>query len=179
MTACSEGLVEFDDKNTYILNVKLSEGKEGAPYRAFAYMKDVKVPSATHMSWTFKSNGHSKVYSKIFFWGDGNNILGLQPPAAAGGSSTFCFMPSTDAPVNMVKCKGGSTEAKDDTWYRVDLALTGKGSIALSINGKSVGTGSIGGFTGMPMIGVYHWGGMDQDYKLQFRDMCLGASTLQ
>lgn len=140
-------------------------------------MKDVKVPSATTFSFTFKANGHSKVYSKLFFWGDGNNILGLQP-TPGGGTSTFCFMPSTDAPVSMVTCKGGSMPCKDDTWYRVDLKLTPPSSMALSINGQSIGTGSIQGFSGMPMIGVYHWGGMDKDYQLRYRDMCLGESSL-
>jgi len=72
-------------------------------------------------------------------------------------------------------------ECKDDTWYRVDMALTPPGGIALSINGNSVGSMKIQGFTGMPMIGVYHWGpsgGMKEDYQLRFRDMCLGASSL-
>jgi hypothetical protein len=50
--------------------------------------------------------------------------------------------------------------------------------LALSINGQSIGSGSIQGFSGKPMIGVYHWGGMDKDYSVSFRDMCLGESTL-
>jgi len=146
-------------------------------------MKNVKVPAETKMSFTFKAKNHNAVYSKIFFWGDGNNILGLKPPGSAGGPSQFCFMPSTDAPLSLVNCKGGTMECKPDTWYRVDMTLSPPSSIALSINGNSIGTGSIMGFSGMPMIGVYHWaggmnGGTPEDYQLFFRDMCLGSSKL-
>lgn len=147
-------------------------------------MKNVKVSGTTHMSFTFRAKNHNAVYSKLFFWGDGNNILGIKPPGSAGGASQFCFMPSGDAPLSNIQCKGGTMECKPDTWYRVDMKLSGSNSIALSIDGKSIGTGSIQGFTGMPMIGVYHWaggqnGGTPEDYQLFFRDMCLGESKLK
>merc|ERR1719446_1843218 len=124
------------------------------------------------MSFTFKAKNHNAVYSKIFFWGDGNNILGIKPPGGAGGASEFCFMPSTDAPLSLVSCTG-TMACTPDTWYRVDMKLTPPKSIELSINGQSLGTGSINGFTGMPMIGVYHWaggmnGGTPEDYQLFF-----------
>lgn len=132
------------------------------------------------MSFTFKAKEHNAVYSKIFFWGDGNNILGLKPPASAGGSSEFCFMPSTDSPLSLITCKG-TMECKPDTWYRVDMELSGSGSIALSISGNSVGSGSIQRFAGNPMIGIYHWvesARPVEDYQVSFRDMCLGSSVL-
>jgi len=163
---------------TWILNIKASLAQTGNPYRAFAYMKDLKMKSGgSTVSFTFKAKGHNTVYTKLFFWGDGNNILGLKP--GAGGTSQFCFMPSADAPLSMIKCEAVA-ECKDDTWYRVDMVLSGSGSVALKVDGKDVGSGTVGNFNANPQIGCYQWsvqGKTMSDYQLYFRDMCLGMST--
>jgi len=173
----------FDAKNTWIITVK-KEVSDAGPYRAFAYLF-LQPSSATTFSFTFKAVNHNKVYSKLFFWGDGNNILGLKPPSSSGGSSTFCLMPSTDSPLSQLSCPGGEYEVKADTWYRVDMALSPPGGVALSVNGKSVGSGNIQGSMSSngvnAMLGVYHWTdnkGPCETYELHYRDMCLGTSSL-
>lgn len=175
--ACSEGIYTFDKENTWIITVKKEESNAN-PYRAFAYLF-FKPKSETTFSFTFKSIGHNTVYSKIFFWGDGNNILGLLPPSSVGGSSQFCLKPSADDPPP--SC-GGKYEVKDDTWYRVDLKLTPPSSIELVVNGDSVGSMSIQSSMNQvePMLGVYHWArGAPDTYKLLYRDMCVGESKLE
>lgn len=175
--ACSEGIYTFDKDNTWIITVKKEESKAN-PYRAFAYLF-FKPTSEVTFSFTFKSISHNTVYSKLFFWGDGNNILGLLPPASAGGESQFCLKPSADDPPP--SC-GAKYPVKDDTWYRVDLLLTPPNTIALSVNGKSVGSMSIQSSMNQvnPMLGVYHWARGDPGtYKLLYRDMCVGESKLQ
>lgn len=174
--ACTEKLHTFSD-NTWIIKVDKKYSKDN-PYRAFAYLY-FKPSSKVTFSFTFKAKGHNNVYSKLFFWGDGNNILGLLPPSG-GGSSKFCLMPTADDPPPT--CPGGTHEVKDDTWYRVDLELTPPSSIKFSVNGKEVGTGKIQSSMNQvnPMLGVYHWArSTPSDYWLHYRDMCVGTSSVK
>lgn len=174
--ACSEGINTFDDKNTWMITVKKSEANAN-PYRAFAYLF-FKPTATTTFSFTFKVIGHNSVYSKLFFWGDGNNILGLLPPSSPGGSSQFCLKPSADDPPP--SC-GAKHEVKDNTWYRVDMQLTPPSTIALKVNGKQVGSMNIQSSMSNvdPMLGVYHWARKaPETYKLFYRDMCAGESSL-
>jgi len=174
-TSCDEGVQSFDNKGvtgTWVLNIK----KDGGPYRAFAYMLGMEKASGSKLSFSFKTKDHNTVYTKIFFWGDGNNILGIKP------DGTFCFMPSGDAPLSQITCKG-TAPMKDDTWYRVEMAFSGSNGVALVIDGKSIGSGTVQGFNNAPQLGCYHWSGngganLARPYQLHFRDMCLGTSKL-
>jgi len=150
-------------------------------------MNKIKRPSfspATTLSWTFKAVDHNVAYSKMFFWGDGANILGLKPPSSSGGASQFCFFPSADAPLNQITC-AATAECKADTWYRIELDLSGANAITFKIDGKQIGSGSMNGNFNRerPMIGVYHWTGnggasLEKPYQFHFRDMCLGKAVL-
>lgn len=135
------------------------------------------MESTGTFSWTFKAIDHSSVYTKLWFWGDGNNILGLKP--GSGGQSEFCFMPSADAPLSQINCKA-TAPCKHGTWYRIELEFPRASSVNFKVDGKTVGTGgSFGGSHGNPQMGCYHWGGPDKPYQLHFRDMCFGTATMK
>jgi len=142
----------------------------GNPYRAFAYLY-FGLKSTTTFSFSFKATNHNSVYSKIFFWGDGSNILGILP------SNKFCFMPSGDDPPPSCKAEH---ECLDNKWYRVEMDVTTGGDITLRIDGKGLGTGNVQsiGAARDAMMGVYHWARKKPSpYELHFRDMCFGVAT--
>lgn len=177
---CSTGMYKFDRKNTWIIDVT----KSGGPHRAFAYVPfgANKWSGPVKFSFTFSTSNFKpqSVYSKLFFWGDGNNILGLLPPGhqMGKGKMQMIFIPSNDYP-NSWKA---AMPIADDTWYRVEMTFKPPTTIDLSVNGKVISTGgkipqSFASNHNGPQIGVYLWGQLKGKYQVKIRDVCLGSSS--
>jgi len=165
-SACSSGQYQFDDDG-WTIEVSSQQGKGASPYRAFAYLPFCHgasmdcLDSTFDISISFKTEDVSKVsaYVKLFFWGDGSNILGLLPPGAPGGQGgayRLIAFPTTDYPNGW----GGEYEIEDGRWYDVKMSFSPQ-SITVSIGGQSWTDTSFGDVRGLgsngPQLGSYNF----------------------
>jgi len=115
--ACSSGQYSFDAATGWRIEVPKALGGGKVPYRAFAYLSfcDGKqmsqcwskaATSPMVFSFSFMTTDLAKwgAYSKLLFWTDSGNIMGLLPPGTAAAkqkgltAAALVAFPTTDFP---------------------------------------------------------------------------------
>ena len=123
-----------------------SEAKGKVPYRAFAYLPfarfDEDISGDFTVSFPFKTRGARSfgAYTKLFFWGDGVNFLGLLPPGAPGAKSSdqnalrLVVFPEDDFPNQW---EGEVVVEDEGKWINVELKITTGDEVKITVLGKS------------------------------------------
>ncbi|CAM9851780.1 unnamed protein product, partial [Phaeothamnion confervicola] len=195
---CTSNQYKFSDANGWTINMPKSTAIGKLPYRAFAYlpfchgspMSSCWDGSAHDFKFSFKPDGFNGwgIYTKLLFWTDSLNILGILPRGAPGatghslpGNVNLVVMPTTDYPNDWAKV----IPLTDGTWYNVVITVTRNSGMLfneITVNGVTMvtnyqSTTNLDGDANGAQLGMYTFDfgqntwGATQMAKLSLRDL--------
>lgn len=197
--ACTTEQYSFSTTDGWTINVPTTFAGGKAPYRAFAYLPlcDGQAISSCWggnvprtLAFRFKTERFAgwSAYSKLLFWQDGNNLLGLLPPttsqAQAAGLTgvTLIAFPSDDLPQTWQ----AAMPLTENTYYDVTVSFTPGATgtaVSISVAGAPLASGTMAlnilNDNNGPQLGVYSFDnqgatGTSDSFDLHLQEVCLG-----
>ena len=173
-----------------------------APYRAFAYLPlcDGQAISSCWggnvprtLAFRFKTERFAgwSAYSKLLFWQDGNNLLGLLPPTASQAQAaglmgvTLVAFPSDDLP----QAWQAALPLTENSYYDVAVSFTPGATgtaVSISVAGAPLASGTMAlnilNDNNGPQLGVYSFdnqgvAGTSDSFDLHLQEVCLGPPS--